>query len=724
MGTKNWPGSSEESNLSGPSIQGKDLEAPSEEYFDDANQAIDPFVFDPVSGEPSLNEVRTLPTWEEMIAEADAMAALNSLNDDLDSPSEDLENYDESALLARTAPDDPYQRADRVQGWQVDNSYLEVSSAVKRKQRIAVLRSAEPLIMPPPINVKVYGGVKRVQRLLPVMTGEEQTNYIPWTPERGAVALAEIDPSTLDDDDLLSYIQATERQSSWAMARQAAAIAEFSTRRPPVIGEEPPSRHPDRSRYAAAEIMALFALGVGAAERLMCEAELLTKYLPDTFEQFNDGSLDVRRVRAIVQGTHNTPPELLHELEPEFLRFAMNANPNALLRKVRATAVKHNPEPLTTRHERARTERDVWLIPLPDGMANLGARLPAVEATLFFNSIDDWARNAKSSGEDSHGTTSTGRPSRSLNEYRADVLMDLLHEALFHPTMRGRSVSGEGTATPAQGAGELHRTNGRPSPAHRHLEHRSPGHGSPGHRGQTRVGEGGNRLGIPNMDKSATDKAAPGSPTSAKSATGSPTTEKPAPGSPATAKSATGSPPEGPSFRRRIPATLNVSISAQSLLGLSNDPAILAGYGPIPVDQAQEMSATATFWRKFLTDPETGCITSIGRKSRKPPQSMARVVRLKDPVCTGIGCDRPARSCELDHTRPYNRNSYAADGALLPRGETSIDNLRPRCAYCHHVKDDLNTGWTVQAVSPGVTRTTSPTGRVYLQTQGDIPAPF
>lgn len=71
---------------------------------------------------------------------------------------------------------------------------------------------------------------------------------------------------TRSDDELLDYIQASGRLPSWALARQAGALHEFSTRRRPVPAEVPPVQHPDRSRYAAGEIMALFAISVGAAE--------------------------------------------------------------------------------------------------------------------------------------------------------------------------------------------------------------------------------------------------------------------------------------------------------------------------------------------------------------------------------------------------------------------------------------------------------------------------
>ncbi|MCU6482647.1 hypothetical protein LPN03_20160, partial [Arthrobacter sp. A2-55] len=87
---------------------------------------------------------------------------------------------------------------------------------------------------------------------------------------------------------------------------------------------------------------------------------------------------------------------------------------------------------------------------------------------------------------------------------------------------------------------------------------------------------------------------------------------------------------------------------------------------------------------------------------------IAAEVRRSDPVCTGIGCDHPAATCELDHTIPYWMNRYRPDGTPLPHGETSIDNLRPRDSCCHHLKDNPDTGWTIEPHTPGQTKTTTP----------------
>lgn len=634
MDASDRSGFSKASNLSGPSVSGINLEETLRAYHNAALQTPeDPWSGSLADGEETLNTAE-LPSWEvHLQAQAEQVGRDCSGGAFLDEDDflELLAEHDRQQMTGRggeiAVAADFLPGTDGREFSSQDGSLREMQQRIHRN----VLGAAEPLTMPRPLPAHTDRGIRRVQRILAPLTAEEQAAYVPWTPQLGAAALAAVDPTGLDDDELLNYIQAAERQSSWSMARQAAGINEFATRRPLVVSEDPSQSHPDRSRYAAAELMAMFAIGAGAAEHLIADAELLIQHLPETFAEYDQGLLDTRRIRAIIRGCENTPPQILPEFEGKFLNGALSINPNALTRKVRSLAERHNPEPLEKRHERARTRRDVWLNPLPDGMAELGARLPATEATLLFNSLDDWARAAKLAGEDSHGTTATGRPSRSLNEYRADVLLDLLHETLMHN--RG--------AGPDQ-TGKAHAGNGEAQPR----------------------------------------------------------------------------------FKSRIPAVLNVSVSADRLLGKSADPVILDGYGPIPIKDVKELAATAKFWRRFLTDPDTDRIISIGRRARKPPKAMAYEARLRDPVCTGIGCDRPARSCELDHTTPFNRYSYSSAGTLLPLGETSLENLRPRCSYCHHVKDDPHTGWTVENISPGLTRTITPTGRVYLQTQGDVEAPF
>jgi len=54
---------------------------------------------------------------------------------------------------------------------------------------------------------------------------------------------------------------------------------------------------------------------------------------------------------------------------------------------------------------------------------------------------------------------------------------------------------------------------------------------------------------------------------------------------------------------------LTLHLPLGTALGLSDAPAELAGYGPIPADLARELAADAT-WRRILTDPVTGAVAA------------------------------------------------------------------------------------------------------------------
>lgn len=468
-----------------------------------------------------------------------------------------------------------------------------------------------------------------------------------WSPTTAADALANLDPGTLDDNDLLDYLHAAQRVQAWAQSRRDTALAAFTTRRPPLEDEKSAAGTSELSMWAAAEIMAVLAIGHGRSQQLLNDAQTLTRHLPETFRHYSQGLLDPERIRAIHHGILNVPLEVLPVLEQSFLPGASRMNPAALTRKIRRLADSLNPEPLTDRHERARTSRSVWLTPLPDGMAQLSAILPAATAVALYESLDAWARAAQRTGTPSHGTTPTGRPARNINEYRADAMIELLHQAFLHPNTNCTHCECDCDCN------------------------------------------NGDRRG-----------AAIG------------------------ARTHTRSSPETTGYSPRIPAKISVTVPVMTLLGLSEEPGNLEGYGPIPPDQARELAAGASSWQRILTHPETGTILSIGRHSYRPPADMARLVRLKNPTCTGIGCDHPANSCELDHTIPFYQDQYRPDGTLLPKGETSTENLRPRSRYCHQLKDNPHTGWTVEPAGPGITKTTTPTNRTYYTTTNDTTPPF
>jgi hypothetical protein len=86
---------------------------------------------------------------------------------------------------------------------------------------------------------------------------------------------------------------------------------------------------------------------------------------------------------------------------------------------------------------------------------------------------------------------------------------------------------------------------------------------------------------------------------------------------------------------------------------------------------------------------------------------MAEYVRLRDPVCVFPACQRPSRSCDLDHIDPYIEMD---DGG--PPGQTHPDRLAPLCRGHHRAKTHGN--WHYTRHPDGGYHWTSPTGDSYV----------
>ncbi|TFC06789.1 HNH endonuclease signature motif containing protein [Cryobacterium mannosilyticum] len=150
-----------------------------------------------------------------------------------------------------------------------------------------------------------------------------------------------------------------------------------------------------------------------------------------------------------------------------------------------------------------------------------------------------------------------------------------------------------------------------------------------------------------------------------------------------------------------VKATVQVTVPVLTLLGHSEEPGYLEGYGPIDPDTARDLASKAPSITRLLTHPETGVILSVGRDRYKTPKAMRRFLRLRDETCRFPGCNRPARGAELDHSH---------DWGLL--GETAHDNLAHLCKPNHALK--TQTRWSVAQQPGGILTWTSPTGREFI----------
>ena len=152
---------------------------------------------------------------------------------------------------------------------------------------------------------------------------------------------------------------------------------------------------------------------------------------------------------------------------------------------------------------------------------------------------------------------------------------------------------------------------------------------------------------------------------------------------------------------RGVRATVLVTVPVLTLLGSSDEPATLEGYGPIDAETARRLAAQAPSFIRILTHPETGAVLSVGRTRYAVPRDLRTWLLVRDKTCRFPGCSRAARHCEVDHTDDWQFG-----------GETRYDNLAHLCKSHHNLKH--HTGWKVEQRGDGVLEWTSPLGRKYL----------
>jgi len=161
--------------------------------------------------------------------------------------------------------------------------------------------------------------------------------------------------------------------------------------------------------------------------------------------------------------------------------------------------------------------------------------------------------------------------------------------------------------------------------------------------------------------------------------------------------------------QEHITPTVQITVSALSMAGVSDAPATLDGYGPIDPKTAARIVVNAPSFSRILVQQETGAVLSVGRHQYRVPADLQRAVRLRDGTCRAPGCGRRARACDLDPSVAWE------DG-----GTTDVGNLACLCRHHHRMKH--LPGWNLDHGPGGVLEWTTPDGR-HHRTAPD-PAPF
>ena len=174
-------------------------------------------------------------------------------------------------------------------------------------------------------------------------------------------------------------------------------------------------------------------------------------------------------------------------------------------------------------------------------------------------------------------------------------------------------------------------------------------------------------------------------------------------------------------------AQVLITVPVLSLLGATEEPAMLDGYGPIPPSMARRLVADgAESFHRVLVDPRDGAPLEIGRTSYRLTKGMRQWLRLRDGRCPFPGCNNPSLDNDADHLLAW------ADG-----GTTGITNLGQPCRKHHGLKHasawtpggaskDKPPGWTSPVRTVLSQRAaglgTTPLATLHPATDGSLPA--
>ena len=446
------------------------------------------------------------------------------------------------------------------------------------------------------------------------------------------------------DDAVVSAFVAAHRVASYALWLEVTATARLLVTR---AGRTPSLPRRGRSRRAtrddgdglldddvATELALAAGITVGmAASRVEAARSLvLDQRLPATAALLEQGQLDWARVAAVLGRTRDLPASTARAVEerlyttPRVLGHGLTRFEHAL----DAALLAVDADAVEARRKRLRRGRRVGIHTAADGSAFFTAAGPAEAVVAAYNGIDAAARQLRGDGDP-----------RTLDQLRFDLFVTA-------------STSG---SLPV------------------------PGHLLPVPSGCTPA------------DSPADPPADPPADTSSKLSTDlhEPTPARPSRGTssgpvrPEEPRATTGKVEDGasdrPWFSSRWPAvqvTVNVTVSAETLMGLTEDPGTVHGYGPIPAQAVRELVTDGVF-RCVVTDGVHGTVLGVGRSTFTPGYTPGGRLRLLSrhafAVCDVPGCEKAWWRCDLDHQVPY------AEG-----GPTCSCNVRPLCRTHHRLK--------------------------------------
>ena len=472
--------------------------------------------------------------------------------------------------------------------------------------------------------------------------------------------LVEIHPYELSPSGRIDYLAALEKQNGWLQAlMQTAFVAIADDQRESLEYGESGVDDEEREEIAAA-----LRLSPATAQAKMDTARILVNQLPATCAALASGEISVAHATVIARESApllrgGIDREVIAQIEKSAIANAEFHTPAQVANKIRTAVSRALPTECEESFARAHELRKVSCYPERDGMATVIALLSAPDAQSVLIAIErhlqrkDREALQSSSSRNSIATQNSTSSQTSATTQNSFVTTQNSSVTIQNSLSRGTDLA-----------------NSAEIPNPWRVDNR---------RADAFVEIINEFLTSDVLDQTATDQAA---------------TDQ------ADSTNRNLSKQKQIKNLGRKPVTINVTIDLPTLLNMAEHPGQLSGYGPIPASLARELAADGN-WKRFITDPTSGELLDIGRKSYRPSQHLVDFLIARDRTCRFPGCRYPAHRSDIDHVTPWD------DG-----GKTTPENLGSLCRRHHRLK--THGGWKVTSASDGSCEWISPNGKHYL----------
>jgi hypothetical protein len=460
--------------------------------------------------------------------------------------------------------------------------------------------------------------------------------------------LVEIHPYELSPSGRIDYLAALEKQNGWLQAlMQTAFVAIADDQRESLEYGESGVDDEEREEIAAA-----LRLSPATAQAKMDTARILVNQLPATCAALASGEISVAHATVIARESApllrgGIDREVIAQIEKSAIANAEFHTPAQVANKIRTAVSRALPTECEESFARAHELRKVSCYPERDGMATVIALLSAPDAQSVLIAIERYLQ-------------------------RKD------REALQSSLFRTSTTTQNSSATTQNSSATTQNSLSRGTDLANSAEIPNPWRVD-NRRADAFVEIINEFLTSDLLDQTATDQTA----TDHADLTNRNLSKQ----------------KQIKNLNRR-PVTINVTIDLPTLLNMAENPGQLSGYGPIPASLARELAADGN-WKRFITDPTSGELLDIGRKSYRPSQHLVDFLIARDRTCRFPGCRYPAHRSDIDHVTPWD------DG-----GKTTPENLGSLCRRHHRLK--THGGWKVTSASDGSCEWISPNGKHYL----------